>query len=318
MGAISGIKNLGCLLAAGLLGLFFLAAAAGTSSARSYNVMNVSPQIASDNHRYVSFQKRNRVPFVLDTFTGRLRRINGARSCHPRDIGGGRVLMICPHFRPTRKDTGFRAKIASVHGGQAVRLARSGDLDDAYEIGKYWVEVNYLNGPDTPAYYYVNWRKGYITGVYPEHLYLGRDLDSRKLKVNKEIANFDPRPPGFNPKRDELKTCRGDAVVVTEWRKQMRLFYSATDSVQLGKAGSIRYYECEWYQSIRIGPERVTWSNGPTVHAFNYLTGQRFSRRFGKPGARITPVRDGVVVAKKIKDISRFRHHFRIKLIRFG
>ena len=279
--------------------------------------MNVSPQIASDNHRYVSFQRRNKVPTVLDTFTGKLKPIRYARGCHPRDIGGRRVLMICGHRkrRPKKGDTGFRAMVGSVDGGKATRLPKEKTLHDAYEIGKYWVSIAYR--PDNPPFKFVNWRTGEKRTV--GNPYNGRDLDSRNLKPLK-LKKFTPDPKGypdpFPPPYDPLALCRGENVVVSEWKHELRLWWSRSRSVRLSKGGFM-YDDCEWYESIRIGPEAVSWSKGPTVHAYNYRSGRRFDRRFPKPGARITPMRDGVVVAEKIKNVTKFRHIFRIKFYRW-
>ena len=313
MGEVSVKKNVRWLLVAGIAGIVWFAAAPSPASAGSYNAMNVSPQIASDNHRYVSFQKRNRIPYVLDTFTGKLERIKGAYACHPRDIGGDRVLMICPHKRrPKHDDTGFRARVASVHGGPSTMLPHSRRLHDAFEIGKVWVSVGYH--PDNPPRKFVNWQTGIKRTV--RHVKNGRDLDSKTLKPLK-LQKFTPKPKGYPPEDvGDFSVCRGENVVVTEFRDDLTLWWSKDRSVRIGKGGFL-YYDCEWYDPLRIGPEAVAWSVGPAVHAYNYRTGQSFDRRFGKAGSRITPVRDGVVIARKIRNVGKFRHLFKIKLIRF-
>lgn len=222
--------------------------------------------------------------------------------------------MICPHSkpRPKKHDTGFRAKVVSVLGGPATRLPKSRFFHDAYDIGKVWVSVGYH--PDNPARRFVNWQTGIRRSV--RHVFNGRDLDSPTLKPLK-LQKFTPEPKGYPP--DDLgdfSVCRGGDVVVTEFRDDLTLWWSKYRSVRIGKGGFL-YYDCEWYDPLRIGPETVTWSKGPTVHAYNYRTGERFNRRFGKSGSRITPVCNGVVIARKIQDIGKFRHLFKVKLIRF-
>jgi hypothetical protein len=187
-------------------------------------------------------------------------------------------------------------------------LPKMRHIGDAYDIGKYWVSVSYH--PDNPPFRFLNWRTGEMRTV--RHVLNGRDLNSRDLKPMK-LQKFTPRPPGYSPDRDvNLSVCRGRDVVVTEYGNELRLWWSQSSSVQIGRGGFL-YDNCEWYDPLRIGSHKVTWSKGPSVHAYNYETGAHFDRRFKYPGSRITPVRDGVIVAIKGKTLGKYYHKFRLK-----
>lgn len=310
-------------LICGLLGLAWLgispagssADGVGASSGKGVAAINISPQIAGDDHRYVAFQRKDGVPVVLDTWNGRTRSLDGARYCQPRDIGGRRVLLICPGEEASEDDTGFRARTGSVLGGPTRLLARAHRLVDAYGIGRFWVSIDIRTQPNqTPAYYFLNWRNGNIRGVWPELMRRGRDLDSRKLKPLR-VKAFEPRferRPG--PSETPPTVCRGRDVVVTDWKQELRLWWSRDRSVRLGKGGMYRY-ECEWHESLRIGSGRVTWSRGPVVHAYDYRTGHRFRQRHSS-GARVMPVRDGVVIAERIRKADRYTTVYRLRLKR--
>lgn len=300
---------LGLIVAAGAALSFLGADRAG---AAGISALNISPQIASDDERYVAFQRRNGVPTVLDTQTGDLSPLKGATWCQPRDIGARRVLLICPgqDARPKRGDTGFRARTGSVLGGRTRPLAKSRKIHDAYAIGRYWVSVSgeVTRPGQAPSIRFLNWRKGFMKNVFPG----GYDLDSRKLK-RREVADFTPDPKGYpNPYVDPLVICRGKDVLVTDWKGELRLWWSEDESVRLGKGGFLEE-GCKWHGSFRIGSSSVTWSRGRAVHAYDYRTGVGFKRRYPKKGALIAPLASGFVVAEKIKKTGRYRTAFRVR-----
>ena len=274
---------------------------------------NISPQIASDNDRYVAFQRRNRIPTVLDTYTGEFNPLKGAWYCQPRDIGGERVLLICPHGPGGKHTTGFRARVGSVHGGKTIRLARSNHIYDAYEIGRYWVSIGGDSYPGyQTSYDFINWRKGYLKNASSTD----RDLDSRKLK-RLDLQSFKPDPKGYpNPYVDPLHICRRENFVFTDWKGELRLWSSENSSIRIGNGGFLGN-GCKWYGSFRVGPSVISWNVGPVVHAYNYVTGAHYDKRYKKPGVRVTPIRDGIVVAKKIKKFNKFRKVFHLEVIRF-
>ncbi|MBN8868215.1 MAG: hypothetical protein J0H98_11730 [Solirubrobacterales bacterium] len=305
-----------------LLGLIFTALGIGAGPAQAakggITAINISPQIASDNDRYVAFQRRNGVPVVLDTWSGKIRNLKGAIYCQPRDIGGRRVLLICPHERPRGKDTGFRARTGSVLGGKTRRLPHAKELYDAFEIGRYWVSIPTprWDQSQSPVNWYLNWRKGNARGVWfddPAGKW-GVDLNRAKIKPAK-VKRFTPEFKGYpNPFHGEPSYFRARDVVITEWKNELRLWWDRDTSVRLGRGGVIDMGN-EWLSSLRVGENWVTWSKGPTVHGYNYRTGQTYKRRYAKK-ALIAPVRDGVVVAKKVKRFGRYYVGFRVALIR--
>jgi len=281
--------------------------------------MNISPQIASDNDRYVAFQGRDKVPFVIDTWTGENQRIADARFCHPRQIGSGRVLMICPHRPRSKGDTGFRARVAYVNGGGSIPLKNSEKIWDAYEIGDYWVGIASNGYPGGPAYTkFLNWRSGEIKKVKSRNFPSGVDLDSPEISPG-DMATFTPAFKGLpNPFFGRPLLCRGESVVLVDWKRQFRLWTDENHSVKLGRGDVFGAEQrCQWWQSIRIGDDWVTWSKRHTVHAYNYRTGQRFNRTYRFP-AKITPIRDGVVVAVKTKKFGEYFKGFRVRVIRLG
>lgn len=276
--------------------------------------VNISPQIASDNERYVAFQRRNRIPTVLDTWTGKFRMIRKAWTCQPRAIGGRRVLLICPHQRNKgNEDSGFRAKTASVDGGPAKPLVRSRKIYDAYGIGKYWIPIE----GDGPIFYrYLNWRTGGVKRL-SYRAESGIDLDRRGIHWA-DVARFTPNFKGYpNPFWSDPEICRGKDVVIAEWKDELTLWTDSDTSVELGNGTDLLPEACKWYGSLRIGSEWVTWRRGPVMHAYNFRTGARFDRRF-TPGTKITPVRDGVVVAKEIKRYGKNYKAYRVKFFPIG
>jgi len=309
------------LLAFILIGAFLIATLIpGTASAERWGItaINVSPQIASDNNRYVSFQRRNGMPVVLDTWRGKYKVLRGAWHCHPRDIGGGRVLLICPHSRPTKKNSGFHARTGSVHGGKTIPLAGSRKINDAFEIGRFWVpvQIGRVSTDGRIKFRYLNWRTGTMKRYRPTYwwAYGSVDLDHPRL-APADIQTFRPKvQEGPLPSYAVVSTCRGKDVVVTDWRNELRLWWSRTDSVLLGK-GHLFYDDCQWHQSIRIGDNWVTWSRGRALHAYNFRTGQRFNRRY-RLASHVTPIRDGVVIARRLERYGKFYKAYRIRVIR--
>ncbi|MBN8870938.1 MAG: hypothetical protein J0H66_13740 [Solirubrobacterales bacterium] len=301
---------------AGLAALAMLPPAAQAAGRPGITAINISPQIASDNDRYVAFQRRNGMPVVLDTWRGTFKVLRGAWHCHPRDIGGGRVLMICPHSRPTKKNSGFHARTGSVRGGKTIPLVKSREISDAFEIGSYWVPVELpkeVYGPFRFAF--LNWRTGALKKYRPTHWWAfgAMDLDHPRLG-RADIQTFTPEVGGSLSPDSTVSVCRGRDVVITDWRGELRLWRDRNHSVLLGK-GHLFYDVCQWHQSMRIGREWVTWSRGGALHAYNFRTGERFDRRY-KPGSRITPIRDGVVVAVKRKRYGKYYTSYWVRLIR--
>lgn len=279
--------------------------------------INISPQIASDDDRYVAFQRRNGVPVVLDTWRGTFRALRGANYCQPRDIGGGRVLLICPHKeRRWDTDSGFRARTGSVLGGRTKPLVKSRQLADAYEIGRFWlrVEFDFRHAGQPPVYEFLNWRNGRTKYVDPAPYYErgGVDLSSRRLgwaRVKLFAPRIDGRRLGW-----EHDICRSADVVVAAWKRQVYLWREPSTPVRLGPLRSFGY-GCDWVGPLRIGTDWMTWSNGPIVQAYNFRTGEKFKRRYGK-AALITPFRDGFVVARKVRKFARYYTAFRVEVIR--
>jgi len=301
---------LGCLLAS--------VPAAGAAQRWGVTAINISPQIASDDDRYVAFQRRNGIPVVLDTETGEFHALRGALYCQPRDIGGGRVLLICPHHRPTGKRTGFIARTGPVEGGPTKPLAKSGKLEDAYEIGRNWVAVKIpADNRLDPNFGFLNWRDGRLAkymAMSGAYAFGGVNLDGEKLKPS-EARRFAPRfEVARQPDEARPHICRGSSGVVTDWRGELRFWWTSNRSVRLG-VGGILFSTCQWYQSIRIGENWVTWSRGRSLHAYNLRTGRRLDRRF-PAGSKITPMNDGVVIAKKLKDHGRYYTAFRVRFIK--
>lgn len=297
------------LVGAMLIGLF----GAGSAEARGWiPAVNISPQIASDNERYVAFQRRNRVPTVMDTWTGSFRMIEKAWRCQPRAIGAGRVLLICPHTRSEGKDTGFRAKTASVKGGPAKDLAHGRKVYDAYGIGRFWIPIE----GDGPVFYaYLNWRTGGIKRLSYKAK-SGIDLDRRRIRWA-DVKRFTPNFKGYpNPFWSDPELCRGEDVVISDWKDELRLWFDPDRSVRLGRGGFLET-GCKWYGSMRIGTPWVTWKKRNSLHGYNFRTGQRFDRGFPS-GSKITPVRDGVVVTEEISRINKFYKTYRVKFFRFG
>jgi hypothetical protein len=297
-----------------LAGLLFIAGPADASVDGWTRAINISPQIASDDSRYVAFQRRNAVPVVVDTWTGRSRMISKAKHCQPRDIGAGRVLMICPHKKRTGSDTGFRAKTASVKGGKAAELFKTRKIYDAYEIGRYWVAIStytsYSSGPVYDAY--LNWRTGFIKEMDQYNVKSAIDLNRKAIRWT-DVKWFTPRFKGYpNPFFPEPVLCRGKDVVISDWKGQLRLWWDSRRSVRIGR-GDLFPDGCSWLESMRIGRNWVTWKNGPVTHGYNFRTGERFDRRF-TPGTKITPVRDGVVVAR---ETHRYGKYFKTYMVRF-
>ena len=278
--------------------------------------INISPQIATDNYRYVAFQRRNRVPVVWDTWTGDFRAIRKAWACQPRDIGSGRVLMICPHQRYRKGDTGFRAKTASVRGGAAKPLIKSHKIFDAYEIGKYWIPTS-GEGPDYDSY--LNWRTGRIKNM-GYNAQSGIDLDRRAI-FWADVQHFTPHFKGYpNPFFSDPRLCRGKDVVISDWKGELRLWWDEDRSVRIGNGDLFSDYDginspCLWYQSTRIGPEWVTWRKNTVLHGYNFHTGARFNGGFPR-GSKIAPLRDGVVVAKELKRYGKYYKAYRVRVIR--
>ncbi|MCB0857381.1 MAG: hypothetical protein KDB57_04570 [Solirubrobacterales bacterium] len=304
------------LLAVALAAGFLSAAIVpGSASAERWGItaINISPQIASDNDRYVSFQRRNGMPVVLDTWRGTFKVLRGAWHCHPRDIGGGRVLMICPHSRPAEDNSGFYARTGSVLGGKTIPLARSREISDAYEIGRYWVPVQLRR---ELRFAFLNWRTGALRKYRARHWYAfgAMDLDHPNLG-RADIQTFTPDVAGSPlPWYATVSVCRGRDVVITDWRGELRLWSDRDHSVLLG-AGHLFYDVCQWHQSIRIGTNWVTWSRGRALYAYNFRTGERFNRRY-KLGSHITPIRDGVVIARRLERYGKFYKAYRIRVIR--
>ncbi|MCB0857382.1 MAG: hypothetical protein KDB57_04575 [Solirubrobacterales bacterium] len=296
-----------------LCGLGVSATASQAAQRWGITAINISPQIATDNDRYVSFQRRNRIPVVLDTWTGTIRAIRKAFACQPRDIGSRRVLLICPHHRSREGDTGFRAKTASVTGGEAKPLIKSRKIYDAYEIGKYWIPTS----GEGPVYYsYLNWRTG-RTKEMNYNVRSGIDLDRRAI-FWADVQNFTPNFKGYpNPFFGDPVLCRGKEVVISDWKGVLRLWWDEDRSVKIGN-GDLLYYggnPCSWHQSLRIGSQWVTWRKGRSLHGYNFRTGARFGQRFA-PGSKIAPLRDGVVVAKELKRYGKYYKAYRVRVIR--
>jgi hypothetical protein len=299
------------------LALAMLPSAAESAGRPGITAINISPQIASDNDRYVAFQRRNGMPVVLDTWRGTFKVLRGAWHCHPRDIGGGRVLMICPHSRPTKKNSGFRARTGSVQGGKTIPLVKSREISDAFEIGRYWVPVELRREGYGPIEFaFLNWRTGALKKYRAAHWWAFGAMDLDRPGLGRaDIQTFTPAVAGRPLQRNAtLSVCRGRDVVITDWRGELRLWRDREHSVLLGR-GHLFYDVCQWHQSIRIGREWVTWSRGGAVHAYNFRTGERFDHRY-KAGSRITPIRDGVVVAIKRKRHWKYYTSYWVRLIR--
>lgn len=288
------------LLSLGLLGAGALGLASTANAARAID----SAPMASDGVRYFAYLTPKGVPAVLDTWTEKTNLIRGAKDCQPLDIGGGRVLLTCgkadkDHMRITRT--------ASARGGMARKLPhnKSGFW---FSIGKYWVEGNVPctgTGGCLGGRAYVNWRTGAIDspGGIPD------DFDRANLDRVKLRYQSPPFvPAGFE---NSWKVCWNGDVFVTD-NGRIRVWKNRHSSMVIGKGGVLKY-ECDNYQGLGVGSNRVTWNRGPVIHEYNVASGMSYRRRLKKP-TRIVPVRDGAVIAMKNRD-GRVHDHYRIRFI---
>jgi len=282
-------------LASGLLAVLVafgadIARAAQPDPAGHREVTAISPhalaRIATDERRYVAYLDASGTPRVWDTRTGGIHSIEGADGCAPGDVGGGRVLLVCPRTETLvsfiddvpwdRQDSGYRARTASVLGGASAPLRNSKWMARAHEIGRHWVKIDPFcfssssSSCSEMSMYttFMNWRTGKYRSFPPRPGdFRARDLDSPNL------VGLEPR--------------------------------SNVETAGIKRSGG---------KDIRVGDPWVTWMKGSSVKAFNYETGQRFKRRFGSKGARIAPVRAGLVIARPIGDRDG-GHAYRLKLI---
>ena len=271
------------VLASIAAGLF---AATPANAARAIN----SALMATDGARYFAYMTPKRVPVVLDTWTGKVNRITGAKGCQPLDVGGSRVLLSCGkadgnHMKETRT--------ASARGGKAVRTPR-GKTGYWFAIGKYWLEGNNPctgTGGCLGGRAYLNWRtgkNGYPGGELTD--WSRADLDRRRLLyISPEFI-----PAGF---ASSWKLCWDGDVMVTDAGK-IRVWSSHSQSMVIGKGGLLKN-QCDSYSSLKVGSGRVVWNRGRVIHEYNTETGMSYRRRL-KNVARVVPVRDGVVIAMKV------------------
>ncbi len=284
-----------CLMGIGLLGF--------TSTANAARAIDSAP-MASDGVRYFAYLTPKRAVVVLDTFKHETNLIRGARNCRPLDVGGSRVLLRCGKIDSDHMGV---TKTASARGGK-VRLLPHNKSGYWYSIGKYWVEGGVPctgTGGCLGGRAYVNWRTGQIDspGGIPD------DFD----RANLDRVNLGYRKPPFVPAGAEFnwKVCWNGDVFVTDNGK-IRVWSSRSNSMVIGNGGLLDY-ECDNYSRLQVGSGRVVWNRGRVIHEYNTANGMSYKRRLKKP-TRIVPVRDGAVIAMRVKD-GENHDRYRIRFI---
>ncbi|MCB0863119.1 MAG: hypothetical protein KDB48_06745 [Solirubrobacterales bacterium] len=290
------------LFSLGLLGVGSLGLTASANAAAAAAI-DAAP-MASDGVRYFAYKTPKRAVVVLDTWKQETNLIRGAANCRPLDVGGSRVLLRCGKI-----DSNFMGvtKTASARGGK-VRLLPHNKSGYWHGIGKYWVEGNTPctgTGGCLGGRAYVNWRTG-KTG-YPD----GELTDwSRADLDRKRLLYISPRfiPAGF---AKSWKLCWDENTMVTD-AGRIRVWSSHSDSMVIGNGGLLEY-ECDNYSRLQVGSGRVVWNRGRVIHEYNTVNGMSYKRRLKKP-TRIVPVRDGAVIAMRVRD-GETHDRYRIRFI---
>ncbi|HMT05592.1 MAG: hypothetical protein KDB48_03105 [Solirubrobacterales bacterium] len=295
------IRTTAVLLAS--LGLLVVAGSRAAATAGAAPAINTAP-MASDGVRYFAYMTPRRIPVVLDTWRRETNPIRNAKGCQPLDVGGSRVLLTCgkadkEHMRTT--------KTASARGGKARRLPhnKSGFWNS---IGRYWVEGNAPctgTGGCLAGRVYVNWRTGKIDSP--------KGIPGNFDEANLERPKLRYRSPAFIPAgfANTWKVCWAGEIVVTDTGR-IRVWRNRHRSVVIGTGDNLRS-GCNSFGGLRIGSGKVTWNRGRVIHAYNAVTGMDYSRRLANP-TKIVPVRDGAVVAMKVRDGTK-QDRYRIRFV---
>jgi hypothetical protein len=298
------------IVAAALAVLFAGASPSAAKETHGKVAINVGQSLAGDGNRFVSFQRADGVPVIMDTWTRKTRRIRGADGCAPADVAFGRVLLDCTRgwyydYRHPR--------VAMVKTGESHPIPGTGKTEqyDYGEIGRFWVRGNCDAGGPCNWIVYRNFRTGKSRSfgnvgssarrgppglsVYDfdlNHRHLGKYVPHPAFRLPTrtiESSNYF----GFGPRfylvrskgylfmvRDRSRTCLG-TIMSGRWSNDYAIHRSSG---------------------------RFAWVSDRRLHVFEIKSGRKTVRKV-KADSAIAIIRDGVIVASPSISGNGARHY---------